>query len=229
MVKKIIIGLGLCVIIGFSIPFVMSNQNPGQDIDVNDLKKQFEQELERMQEQKLRESYETMWDEHMDKNPQELENLLNEMEQLNDNEIDADADSDPDISKGDEDALEPITDVTAPLAEDTSITTPDEEVDFIDVTLIPLSDGEAITEKVVKDQWVNQKIITHKDQISDSDLSTGAGIYNQLDTNYLFGIAEGGLSVEEEEEVKAYLRANLSEAELGTAIELYYKYVHLLN
>ncbi len=225
MVKKIIIGLGLCVIIGFSIPFVMSNQNPGQDIDVNDLKKQFEQELERMQEQKLRETYETMWDEHMDKNPQELEDLLNEMERLNDNEIDAD----PDISEGDEDALEPITGVTASHAEDTSATLTDEEVDIMDVTLIPLSDGEAITEKVVKDQWVNQKIITHKDQISDSDLSTGAGIYNQLDTNYLFGIAEGGLSAAEEEEVKAYLRANLSEAELGTAIELYYKYVHLLN
>ncbi|MCF8018772.1 conserved protein of unknown function [Petrocella atlantisensis] len=225
MVKKIIIGLGLCVIIGFSIPFVMSNQKPGQDIDVEDLKKQFEQELERMQEQKLRETYETMWDEHMDKNPQELEDLLNEIEQLNDHDIDAD----PDISEKDEDTLEPITDVTVSHAEDTSTTLPDEEVDIMDVTLIPLSDGEAITEQVVKDQWVNQKIITHKDQISDSDLSTGAGIYNQLDTNYLFGIAEGGLSVEEEEEVKAYLRANLSEAELGTAIELYYKYVHLLN
>lgn len=212
MAKKIAVGLGLlglCVVIGFTIPFVMSNQNPGQDIDVEDLKKQFEQELEDMQEQNLRDSYETLWDEHMDENPQELENLLDEMEQLN--------------------KSEPLTDTAEVTGEDASVVEDDDEVDFFDIELIPLSDGEVVTEKVVKDQWVNQKIHAHKDQISDTDLSAGAGIYNRLDTNYLFGLAEGGLSVDEEKEVKEYLRANLSEEELGTAIELYNKYVHLLN
>jgi len=228
MVKKIIVGLGflsLCVVIGFSIPFVMSKQNPNKDIEIMDLKKQFEQELEAMQEQKLRESYEIMWDEHMDKNPQELEDLLYDMEQVTDTEVDIDSS----MAESDEKEVMPTTDIAETKVEEVSVVPTDEEEDFFDVETIPLSDGEVISEKVVKDQWVNQKIITHKDQISDSDLSTGAGIYNQLDTNYLFGLAEGGLSVEKEEEVKAYLRANLSEAELGKAIELYNKYVHLLN
>ncbi|PKM57728.1 MAG: hypothetical protein CVU98_04535 [Firmicutes bacterium HGW-Firmicutes-3] len=217
MVKKIIFGIGLCVVIGFTIPFIMSKQNLGQNIDVEDLKKQFEQELEMMQEQTLRESYEAMWDEHMEKNPQELDDLLGEIEKSNNSEVDIN----PNVDAEEETTVTPSS--------TTATTAVADEVDFVDVETIPLSDGEVITEKIVKDQWVNQKIQIHKDQISDSDLGTGAGIYNKLDTNYLFGLAEGGLTLEEEEEVKAYLRANLSEAELGTAIELYSKYVHLLN
>ncbi|MDF1617519.1 hypothetical protein [Petrocella sp. FN5] len=224
MFKKMVVGLSLlflCVVIGFTIPFIMSNQNPSQEVDLDVLKKQFEQELETMQEQKLRENYEAMWDEHMDNNPKELEDLLDEMELLNKSQLETNIEE--------ETVIIVSPDRTGTIEDSSTDTLPDEEVDFFDLETVPLSDGEVITEKVVKDQWVNEKIHTHKDQIADSDLSAGAGIYNRLDTNYLFSLAEGGLSAEKEEEAKAYLRANLSEAELGKAIELYNKYVHLLN
>ena len=41
-----------------------------------------------------------------------------------------------------------------------------------------------VVEQVVKDEWINEKISENRDQISDSDLSTGAQIYDSLDTGY---------------------------------------------
>lgn len=83
--------------------------------------------------------------------------------------------------------------------------------------------------KQVKDSSVQEKINANRDKISDEDLSAGSAIYNTLDTGYLFGLADGGLTAEENAEVQKYLRANLGDSEYQIAQRLYYNYVGLLN
>ncbi|MGI6678695.1 MAG: hypothetical protein ACOX2Q_06460, partial [Dehalobacterium sp.] len=61
------------------------------------------------------------------------------------------------------------------------------------------------------------------------DLSIGASIYNSLDTAYLFGLSQDGLTPEEKSEAKDYLNSILSQQEYATAMELYMKYVNLMN
>lgn len=82
---------------------------------------------------------------------------------------------------------------------------------------------------VVKDDWVQNQIDANKDQIDDTDLAVGAEIYNSLDTEYLFNLAEDGLTEEEKVQVNEYLRSNLTDEQYETAKTLYYKYVDLLE
>lgn len=104
-----------------------------------------------------------------------------------------------------------------------------DEINLYELDSIPLGTEAVVTEQVVKDAWVNQKIAENREEISESDLYAGANIYNKLDTNYLFGLAEDGLTVEEEAEVKEYLSSNLADDELGVALDLYNRYVNMLN
>lgn len=89
--------------------------------------------------------------------------------------------------------------------------------------------NEEVVEQVVKDEWINEKISENRDQISDGDLSIGAQIYDSLDTSYLFGLANDGLTDEEKSEAMTYLQSNLSPSEFEIAKNLYMKYVNLLN
>ncbi len=97
----------------------------------------------------------------------------------------------------------------------------------IDVTNGPVPLGNA--NSFVKDGWINEKINENKDKISENDLDRGARIYNGLDTDYLFTLADGGLTDEERAQVDAYLSKTLSGGDYQLAKELYYKYVGLLS
>lgn len=81
----------------------------------------------------------------------------------------------------------------------------------------------------VKDGWINEKINQNREKIDDSDLSRGAAIYNRLDTDFIFGLADGGLTDEERKQVNDYLKSQLEGADYEIAQNLYYKYVGLLN
>lgn len=106
-----------------------------------------------------------------------------------------------------------------------------EEIEASEETEAPveLVEPKEPSEQIVKDAWIQEKIDENRDQIDDGELYTGAAIYNQLDTAYLFEFAAGGLTEEEKLQVKAYLEANLLPSEIETAMALYYEYVHLLN
>lgn len=90
----------------------------------------------------------------------------------------------------------------------------------------PLGGGEDLH---VKDGWVNEKINENKDKISTADLERGAAIYNTLDTDFIFGLADNGLTDEERKQVDDYLRSQLSGGDYELAKALYNKYVGLLT
>ena len=114
-----------------------------------------------------------------------------------------------------EESSEPTTGSEQPSDQESLITKP--EVD----------DGEHVV--LVANEWVQGQIDENIDSISDADLMTGLDIYEKLDTDYLFAMAEEGVSEEEEAEISAYLDTVLSPGEKKIALELYRKYVHLLN
>ncbi len=89
----------------------------------------------------------------------------------------------------------------------------------------PLGGGEVF----VKDGWINEKINSNRDKINDGDLARGADIYNRLDTDFIFGLADGGLTDIERKQVDEYLKSQLQGADYEIAQNLYYKYVGLLK
>ena len=54
-------------------------------------------------------------------------------------------------------------------------------------------------------------------------------IFNKLDTGYLFDLADGGLTESEKAAVNAYLDNTLAPGERDKAMQLYNKYIHLLE
>lgn len=117
---------------------------------------------------------------------------------------------------------------TGPVLTPAAKVEPGADVDTVSVAAEPAAPDTA-TGKQVKDSSVQDKINANRDKISDEDLSAGSAIYNTLDTAYLFGLADGGLTTEENAEVQKYLRANLGDSEYQIAQRLYYNYVGLLN
>ncbi len=89
--------------------------------------------------------------------------------------------------------------------------------------------GESDKENYIKDEWLDEVIQDNRSEINDQDLVIGANIYNQLDTVYLFGLAEGGLTDEEREEAMQYLEGILTDEEIEKAMELVEKYIGLMN
>lgn len=81
----------------------------------------------------------------------------------------------------------------------------------------------------VKDGWINQKINENREKINDADLTRGADIYNSLDTDFIFSLADGGLTPEERAQVDNYLKSKLGGSDYELAKSLYFKYVGLLN
>jgi len=96
---------------------------------------------------------------------------------------------------------------------------------------IDIPEGMTKEEEIqyVKDKWVDSMIHENRDSIDDDDLSSGASIYNLIDTNYIFGLAEDGLTDEEEAEVMEYLEANLSPEQIQLAKALFNKYIGLVD
>lgn len=138
----------------------------------------------------------------------------------------------PDASTNNQPAPDLITAPTITIDSATDIVPSEGDIDFYNLNCVPQSsegDETGTSEKDVKDTWVQEQIDANRDQIEDDDLAIGADIYNQLDTAYLFELADGGLTEEEGLEVKAYLEANLSPSEIEAAMALYYEYADLLN
>lgn len=118
-------------------------------------------------------------------------------------------------------------DIPTSEEESTNLIQSEDSKENINVTKSSINADEV--EPVVKDEWINEKIAENREEISDSDLTVGAQIYDSLDTNYLFGLAGDGLTDSEKAEAFEYLQANLSASEYEIAKNLYMKYVHLLN
>ena len=102
--------------------------------------------------------------------------------------------------------------------------TPKEKTALVD-SISASKDGHPM----VKDAWLQKVIDEKRGLIDENDLVTGSGIYNQLDTGYLFGLADSGLDPVERQEAETYLHSKLSPEEFTTAIQIYMKYVELLN
>lgn len=195
-------GIGLSVMIGLSIPLVFKNETEG-------IKMERSLSSEEAQEQ-----------------------FIEELESLHAEKL---AQSSPKVESSE--TSETAQGATATTSEGTE-DNPDQG-DKVQTSTVPNANTDKPqhtdtqapiqSERVVKDAWVQDQIDQNRDQINDSELYTGAAIYNQLDTAYLFGLSEGGLTEEEKQEVSHYLKANLSSGETDTAMSLYYEYVNLLN
>ncbi len=68
-----------------------------------------------------------------------------------------------------------------------------------------------------------------KENVESSDLKTGFSYASRIDVSYVLGLLKGGLTVPEKRELKAYLKARFSNAEINNGISLYNKYSYLLK
>lgn len=68
-----------------------------------------------------------------------------------------------------------------------------------------------------------------KSQIPASDMAAATALASKVDPGYILGLLSGGLTIEEKRELKAYLQARLSGAEINKGIALYNKYSYLLR
>lgn len=265
MFKNIAIVIGAMIItagIGFVLPYIMSDQTVGVQIDEVAMKEQFKTELIAQVEKELlaideaaKISYEDQWDKFVEANPEYLTKFINDVNGVVEEETEVeeseeevvaveeaaevvdeadDVDEEVEVVEDSDDAaavVEKEDDESLGQADQEGETDESsDELALYEIESIPgATEGKPITEAVVKDAWVNQKISENREEIADADLYSGAGIYDKLDTDYLFGLATDGLTAEEEADAKAYLANNLSESELSIAIDLYNKYVHLLQ
>lgn len=278
MKMKVLIVLGaifLCLGIGLILPRFMNDGTNGKEVDVEQLRIQFEQELEalilkELQEQAeieaaekdLYEQFSKEYDEMMvleladvesDEVTVEAEEIPVEetgVEPVESDEpdemVESTTDLDPDISE--ETDVRPTSEEDTSPVEETTISeevateeTPDDPVD--EVVPEPEEDTDTASDlsaaldnlsytpeqQASKDAWVQDQVNANREEIADEDIYAGAEIYSILDTNYLFGLAEGGLTDEEKLEVEAYLTETLSPDQIDVVMGLYYKYIHLLN
>ena len=252
MFRQFLILIGAVLLsgsMGFVIPFVMADQAPTLQVDEDALREQFKLELaesmERQllaEEEALRVELEEQWEAFVEANPtliQEYLDNLNEVDQGNSDSMNygilEDIEENVIAKKTGPDPVtspsENVTDTSEIESSETAlVNTTLEDTEVIVDNEVPLAAADMpVTASYVKDAWINQQIALHRAKIADDDLAVGSEIYNRLDTTYLFGLARDGLTTEEEKEAKAYLRANLNDAELFIAEELYNKYVYLLD
>lgn len=76
--------------------------------------------------------------------------------------------------------------------------------------------------------WVERKIQEHRDEIDDDDLADFRRIYSSVNIGYIQGLTSDGLSAEESEQLKAYLKSTLG-GDYERAKELFYEYSYLLS
>ncbi len=243
--------------IGIFLPFMMSDQTPGIAVNTDALQAQFAQELLDQQaaneeasrlamleaEVQLKADLELKWQSYVEEHPEEMTAYLAKVNGADEaSAVATDYASDEIEAVVVTEPSEPATSSSEPKQESTESVTvtevsetieedlAEETIELYELESIPAAaESGEITESVVKDAWVNQKIAENRDEIDDADLYSGANIYNQLDTAYLLSLASNGLTEEEEAQVKAYLRENLNEGEIAQVMSLYNKYVHLLQ
>lgn len=76
--------------------------------------------------------------------------------------------------------------------------------------------------------WVERKIQEHRDEIDDDDLEDFRRIYSLVDIGYIQSLTNDGLSAEETEQLKAYLKSKLG-GDYERAKELFYEYSYLMS
>lgn len=235
----VIISVAICAGLGLTIPRLMGNSVEGVGVSEELLKQNFEMELQQLFEKNFLELQEgrqeneaeviskgemLMTTEHEGVALTEEVSLDQEVIKTEEGTQNTE-DSNDDKSNIDE-SLEDKNE--AQETEETKTTSSD-ELDIYETQSIPAGDELVKVEPIVGNKWVDQKIAENLDDISESDLSQGLALYSLLDTNYLFGLAEGGLTPEEKVEMQAYLSKTLTPSQVSAVMTLYSKYVHLLN
>lgn len=81
---------------------------------------------------------------------------------------------------------------------------------------------------VTNNSSLDAKIAAHRGEISEADIEAGKRLYGAVDTQYIYGMMEGGLTPEEDAAVQNYLHSIFSGSEYDRAKELYYRYAHLM-
>lgn len=93
---------------------------------------------------------------------------------------------------------------------------------------------EATTDSAIEpidtgNDWVDEKVNEHIDEIADEDIDAGASLSEKLDKEIISGFFEDGLTDEEKVELKSYLLENLSDEQYNSLIGLFNKYNYILD
>ena len=68
-----------------------------------------------------------------------------------------------------------------------------------------------------------------KDNVENSDYKLGMSFVSRVDIKYILSLLKDGLTIPEKRELKAYLKARFTDAEIAEGERLYNKYSHLLK
>lgn len=211
----------ICGVIGFLLPFFLSDQGSGVYVDEVALREQFKEEMLTLSEKRHKDSLEQEWVEFIQSYPVLISRYLNTMNNL----------------PATNDQILSVTDINGEIDSEYDVnyigvidTEGEEFLDLSELEGVPTGTIlEPITEEFVKNAWINQKIAERRIEIADSDLDAGIELYNLLDADYLFEKAEDGLTMEEKDEIKSYLNEKLSDDEMVTVNILFERYVGLLK
>lgn len=213
----------LCAGIGLMIPIIMGNSVEGVGLSEDILKQNFEKELQQLL---LSTNEIQQVDRGVDTNETTTDVVDSEALSTNSNDTDEIESKVVETEDGSTTELDIQTDEVSIQIENNLVS---DELDFFETGSIPAGEDKSKIKPIVGNKWVDQKITENIDEISEADLSVGLALYSLLDTNYLFGLAEGGLTPEEKKEMQTYLSESLSPAQVSAVMTLYSKYVHLLN
>jgi len=81
----------------------------------------------------------------------------------------------------------------------------------------------------VNDQYVQQQIDANRELISEKDLEIGAPVFNKIDMDVVYALADDGFTEDEKTELRNYLKTVFTEEEYTMASGLFYKYVGLVE
>jgi len=81
----------------------------------------------------------------------------------------------------------------------------------------------------VNDEYIQQQINENRASIDDKDLETGVPIFNKIDMNVVYDLADDGFTEEEKAELSDYLKSIFTEDEYENASQLFYKYIGLIK
>lgn len=214
MWKKIlilIVALFVTAVIGYILPFQLSEQSIGVRVNKEGLQEQFNKEIEMIYENRISDQYEQEWNQYVRENPKIVTAFINKVNGI--------------VQEEEITAMESTTDGAIP-----NQNTKANEFDFFDDIEIPYgTEDNPISVNTIKELWLRQKIEENREAVGESDLATGLELYEKLDTNFLFEKANDGLTVDEVDEVYSYLKENLTYEEYSAVLELYNKYIGLLQ
>lgn len=226
MIKKIIVGIVALVGalgLGYILPFVVSDQSVGVKVDESRLQEQFDLEMENIYQQRIKAEVEKEWELVVVNHQDELVAYIDMLNGVAVKDTQFTAGQLENAQEGGYYKLETDANFDEMKEEDIGS-------NIFDSLSIPMASAEyPVTVQIVKETWVNQMIEVYKDQIDDEDLAFGIEIYNKLDTDILFSLAEEGITNDEFSQAMTYLENNLSDSEMDKVADLYVRYIRLLD